>query len=299
MTMTPPIKVLYDTDIGSDIDDAVALTYLLAEPRCELVGITTVSGQACERAMLASALCQVAGKPALPIHPGVEHPLLLQHQYQPEAPQREALGRWPHGTTFPQGEAIEFLRQTIRSHPGEIVLLATGPMTNSALLFSIDPAIPSLLKGLVLMCGAFSAEQQLQIPVEWIVLCDPHVAAVVYRAPVAQHRSIGLDVTMHVTMSAEQVREHFLQSPLLLPVLDFAEVWFRKRSQIIFHDPLAAVSIFDEQVCQWMLGKVEVSLQDDHVLGQTRWRAGASPTPHEIASTVDPARFFDRYFSVF
>lgn len=298
MTSTPSIKVLYDTDIGSDIDDAVALAYLLAEPRCELLGITTVSGQAYERAMLASALCQVAGKPTMPIYPGVEHPLFLQ-QHQPTAPQREALGRWPHSTNFPQGGAIEFLRQSIRQHPGEIVLLATGPMTNIALLFSIDPAIPSLLKGLVLMCGAFSAEQQQKTPVEWNALCDPHAAALVYRASLAQHRSIGLDVTMQVTMSAGQVRERFMSAPLLRCLLDFAGVWFQKHAQIIFHDPLAAVSIFDEQVCRWTLAEVEVQLQEDKFLGQTRWRAVASPAPHEIASTVDPARFFDRYFSVF
>jgi len=135
--------------------------------------------------------------------------------------------------------------------------------------------------------------------VEWNARCDPHAAALVYRASPAQHRSIGLDVTMQVTMSAERVRERFLSIPLLHPVLDFAEIWFQKRSQIVFHDPLAAVSIFDDQVCQWTQGEVGVSLQDDTVLGQTRWRAVTSAPSHEIASTVNPARFFDRYFSVF
>lgn len=149
------------------------------------------------------------------------------------------------------------------------------------------------------MCGAFSAEQQRQTPVEWNARCDPHAAALVYRASPAQHRSIGLDVTMRVTMSAPQVRERFQTVPLLRPVLDFAEIWFQKRSRIVFHDPLAAVSIFDEQVCRWTLGKVEVALQEDDVFGQTHWYAGASSAPHEIASTVDPARFFDRYFSAF
>lgn len=296
---TQPIKVLYDTDIGSDIDDAVALAYLLAELRCELLGITTVSGQVHERARLASALCRVAGKPAIPIYPGVEQPLLLQHQHQPTAPQKEALVRWPHATDFPQGAAIEFLRQTIHAHPGEIVLLATGPMTNIALLFSIDPTIPSLLKGLVLMCGAFSPEQQQRTPVEWNALCDPHAAAIVYRAKLAQHRSIGLDVTMQVVMPAEQVRERFAQVPLLRPVLDFAEVWFRERPQIIFHDPLAAVNIFDEQVCQWTPGSIAVHLQDDNLLGQTRWHPEGLPVQHEVATSVDPARFFEDYFSVF
>lgn len=67
------LKVLLDTDIGSDIDDAVALAYLLAQPECELLGITTVSGEAAKRAQLASALCKVAGRD-IPIFPGREAP---------------------------------------------------------------------------------------------------------------------------------------------------------------------------------------------------------------------------------
>ena len=55
-------KILLDTDIGSDIDDAVCLAYLLSQPKCELMGITTVSGEAYERARLASVLCMEAGK---------------------------------------------------------------------------------------------------------------------------------------------------------------------------------------------------------------------------------------------
>ena len=66
-------KVLFDTDIGSDIDDAVALAYLLAQPECELLGITTVTGEAVRRAQLASALCLDAGK-QVPIFPGQEAP---------------------------------------------------------------------------------------------------------------------------------------------------------------------------------------------------------------------------------
>ena len=56
------IKILLDTDIGSDIDDSICLAYLLAQPNCELLGITTVTGEAKNRAMMASALCKVAGK---------------------------------------------------------------------------------------------------------------------------------------------------------------------------------------------------------------------------------------------
>ena len=56
------MKLLLDTDIGSDIDDAICLAYLLAKPECDLLGITTVSGEPEKRAMLASAICKAAGR---------------------------------------------------------------------------------------------------------------------------------------------------------------------------------------------------------------------------------------------
>ena len=55
-------KVLLDTDIGTDVDDAVCLAYLLSHPDCELLGITTVTGEAVKRASLASVLCKAAGR---------------------------------------------------------------------------------------------------------------------------------------------------------------------------------------------------------------------------------------------
>ena len=64
------LKILFDTDIGTDVDDALALTFLLNEPRCELLGITTCTGEAEERAKLASMLCLYANRPDIPIYPG-------------------------------------------------------------------------------------------------------------------------------------------------------------------------------------------------------------------------------------
>jgi purine nucleosidase len=287
------IKVIHDTDIGSDIDDAVALAYLLAQPECELVGVTTVTGNTNHRAMLASALCKVAGK-QIPIYPGAAEPLVVP-QRQPHVPQAAALERWPHETQFPQDQAVEFLRQTIRANPGEIVLLATGPMTNIAQLFQADPEIPSLLKALVMMCGVVSDDE---VKVEWNVICDPHASAVTYQTQAPVHRSIGLQVTRLVRMPAAQVRERF-QTPLLQPVLNFAEVWFGSVEEIIFHDPLAAATVFDDKICKFERGCVEVDLQHPILMGRTVWTPGDSTSPHEVAMEVDAERFFDHYFSVF
>lgn len=63
-------KVLLDTDIGTDIDDAVALAYLLSQERCDLMGITTVTGEPQRRAEMASAMCRHVGRDDIPIHSG-------------------------------------------------------------------------------------------------------------------------------------------------------------------------------------------------------------------------------------
>jgi inosine-uridine nucleoside N-ribohydrolase len=291
------IKILLDTDIGSDIDDAVCLAYLLANPACDLLGVTTVSGEAEKRAQMVSAMCRVAGK-EIPIFPGRERPLLPSKKWQPQAPQAAQLSHWPHQTEFPKDQAVEYMRRTILAHPGEVILLAIGPLTNVAALLAADGEIFGLLKGLVLMCGVFTNRLAGVGPLEWNALLDPVATAMVYEAKTAVHRSIGLDVTCQVTMPAAEVRQRF-QTPLLQPVLDFAEVWFAQQSdKILFHDPLAAATIFDETICHFERGQVDIELKSDSLLGMTHWTAAADG-PHEVALTVDAQRFFDHYFSFF
>lgn len=289
------VKILLDTDIGSDIDDAVCLAYLLANPECELLGITTVTGEVEKRAALASALCNAAGK-SIPIYPGRREPLLIS-QLQPNAPQASALSRWPHQENFPKGQAVEFLRQTICSNPGQIMLLSIGPLTNIAVLFALDEEIPGLLKGLVSMCGVFTNRVTGRGPLEHNARLDPAAATIVYRAQPPIHRSIGLDVTCQVKLTSAEVQQRF-QAPLLRPVLDFAEVWFREVNSITFHDPLAAATIFEEAICGFERGQVEVELNNEQLAGLTHWRPDSAGR-HQVALTVDPQRFFEHFFSFF
>jgi inosine-uridine nucleoside N-ribohydrolase len=283
-------KIILDTDIGSDIDDAVCLAYLLANPECELLGVTTVTGEGEQRAQLVSALCEIVGV-EIPIHVGAQEPLLVD-QRQPRALQAAALASWKHDSDFPRGKAVSFMQRMIRQNPGEVILLTIGPLTNAALLFKVDPEIPALLKGLVMMCGVFEGDG-----LEWNAMLDPHATAVVFTAQAAHHRSIGLDVTRQVRMPAEEVRQRF-QAPLLRPVLDFAEVWFKEREEITFHDPLAAATIFKDGLCQFKRGQVQVELQEPESLGKTHWFPKVDG-PHEIATKVNPEGFFDHFFGMF
>lgn len=80
-------KILLDTDIGTEVDDAITLAYLLANPDAEIMGITTVTGEAAERARLASVLCRIAGREDIPIYPGCENPIFVP-QIELYAPQK-------------------------------------------------------------------------------------------------------------------------------------------------------------------------------------------------------------------
>jgi len=288
--MPETIPVILDTDIGSDIDDAVCLAYLLAQPRCELLGITTVTGQAQERAKLANAICRAAGRDDVPVLSGSETPLLIQ-QKQPEAPQAEVLARWPHSEQFGKFEAVDFLRRTIHSRPGEITLLTIGPLTNIGLLFALDREIPQMLKSLVMMAGSYF---QGKAP-EWNVGGDPHAAAIVFASPVAEVRVCGLDVTSRCCLPAEECRARFRGGPLDV-VLNMAEVFFRWRQEIVFHDPLAAACIFDPDICSYQTGTVRVELQNDSEMGRTVLEPSKAGR-HRVAQSVDVQRFFEHYFS--
>lgn len=287
--MSSKIPVLFDTDVGSDIDDAVALLYLLAEPRCELVGISSVSGQPRDRARLADAICRAAGRKDIPVWSGTGTPLLRQQQ-QPECPQARILTDWQHRHEFPSHEAIWQMREIIRNRPGEIVLLTVGPLTNVGLLFALDPEIPSLLNRLVVMGGSFWRGDEC----EWNVKCDPHAAARVFRPRISSAAVHGYNVTKQCTLDATECRKRFSGGALDI-VAEMAEVWFQEREQITFHDPLAACSIFEPDLCDYTRGNVEVEYDRSGPLGHTRCEEDPAGK-HNVAHSVDAAQFFDHYF---
>lgn len=286
-------KILLDTDIGTDVDDAVCLAYLLSHPECELLGITTVTGEADKRASLVSVMCKEAGKD-IPIYPGADRPM-RGVQRQAIAQQAAALPRWPHQTDFPQGQAVDFLADTIRSHPGEVTLLTIGPLTNVGILFSEHPDVAELLAGLVMMGGNFDETGSEAGRIEWNIACDPAASEVTYKAAVRLHRSLGLNVTQKVMMSADEVRRRYT-APLLRPVLDMAEIWFAGFYPFItYHDPLAAATIFEPDLCSYQQGTVTLDNTDKP--GKTILQPGGPEAPHQVAMTVDVDRYFEHFFN--
>ncbi len=290
------VPILLDTDIGSDIDDAVALAYLLRQPQCELLGITTVTGEPQKRAQLADAVCRAFGRDDVPVFSGAARPMLVPPR-QLTAPQASILPKWPHRDVFPPDTAVDFLRRTIRTRPGEITLLTIGALTNVALLYALDPQIPSLLKNHVMMAGHYLNRAIGYGPTEWNAAGDPHAAAAVFAAGLPDVTCIGLDVTSRCVLPADEFRRRFSAGPLRI-VRDMAEIWFHQRPLVAFHDPLAAAVIFEPSLCRYATGRVEVELQSTRLAGYTLFDANASPAPHRVATEVASERFFEHYFGV-
>ena len=286
------VAILLDTDIGSDIDDAVALAYLLSHPDAELVGVTTVSGATEERAACATALCNAINAD-VPVHAGLSGPL-LDGQGQPYVPQYAPIA----ATTPAQSgnrDAIDFMRETIRARPGEIELLTIGPLTNVAVLFALDRELPSLLRGMTSMAGWYFADRPTVV--EWNIVVDPTAAAIAFRQAPSRHTCIGIDVTLGLRLDRGEVEERFSQTKLLRVVLDMAEIFFRDADHITFHDPLAAAVVLEPSLCTFETGDVTINPTPD-TAGYSFTQFTPNPAGRaRAAATVDGEAFFEEYFS--
>lgn len=290
------IKLILDTDIGTDIDDAICLTYLLANKNCNLLGITTCTGEPEKRAMIASSLCKLAGRD-VPIYPGEAHPLRIK-QRQIKAVQSKSLNKWEHDSSFPKNQAIEFLKKTIEENEGEVTLLTIGPLTNIGKLFSLYPETAAKLKSLVLMGGYYQFKFPGKYPLEWNIRGDYHASEIVFNSNVPEIKAIGLDVTSRVQLASDEFKEKF-NAKIFEPLQDYAQHWYSYHSFCVtFHDPLAGAVVFNDNICKFEKGKVRIRTKGNMKKGLTEFKKVPDGN-HYIAIQVNKEEFFREYFSVF
>ena len=258
-TLDPPMQhypLVLDTDIGDDIDDALALSLVLNSPEIELRGITTVFRDAPRRTLLVKQLLGLMNAPDIPVAAGASRPLIqpwsaIPHGGSQLGKQFEALDT----SALPEGgpHAIEFLAKQIHlaaSQDQRLTIAVIGPLTNIALLFSVYPDVVSLCD-LLIMGGKWSEASP-----EWNIECDPEAAAIVFSSG-ANITMVGLDVTLQCVLSDAQVADfstankrhtHFLA--------DLIALWAHP---ITLHDPLTLLVLFDECV-RFEPKRIEVGL---------------------------------------
>ncbi len=239
--------VLIDTDIGDDIDDALALALALRSPEIELRGVTTVFGDTLRRAYLASHLLHVYGREDIPIAAGRQEPLQLRHRPS-GVPQAAILDRNEECSVLSDCSGPELIVQMAMSYPGRLTLLCLGPLTNVALALSIEPHLFMTIRSIIMMGGSSGAP----LP-EWNVRSDAKAAQMVLAAGVPV-TMVGMNVTMRCQLQEQDIvvlrNTHSPQTHLLSQLL---AVWQRHRPRWqdklpYLHDPLTVVALCAPQL---------------------------------------------------
>lgn len=289
--------VWLDTDIGSDIDDSLCLNYLLKRKDCKVAGITTVGGNALDRAKVADCMCKLEKK-AIPIYVGSENPLMGK-QLQTKCQQAEFLDMYSHDENFGDlGQGLKALRHCVVENPKQVTLLGIGAVTNIALLISLYPEVKPLLKEVVLMIGRFQHSDSLahHTPIcEWNCLCDPLAAKIVFNAGLPNLKCLSLDVSHAMLKPSAWVREVF-NTDGMRPVFDYFEKWEKDRGEIIFYDPVAAVCIFEPQLMEWYEDRIDVLTENTPLIGLTYSNKESSAV--KITKSVYSEKIFEHFKTV-
>ncbi|MEU7764950.1 nucleoside hydrolase [Nocardia sp. NPDC049190] len=326
-------KIIADVDTG--IDDSLALLYLLASPDAEIAGIAATAGNVPAAQVAANNLAwlDVCRAPDIEVALGAADPLAI-----PLRTTEDTHG--PHGVGYAELplSARRLSRRTAahlwvdlaRAHPGEIVGLCTGPLTNLALALRIEPELPLLLHRLVIMGGAFNHPGNTTPTNEWNVHVDPEAAKEVFdafAAAPAQRRPIvcALDVTEtiemrpeHLVRLAARANSHPVElvtetdppearsaasNPIVRHVTDAVRFYFdfhRGYGQgylAHMHDPFAAAVALDPTLARTRPATVDVELAGTLTRATTvaDWAGMWGREPNaDIVIGTDPDVFFDR-----
>lgn len=245
MTLTP---IFLDTDIGDDIDDALALTVVLNSPELELRGVTTVFRDAPRRALLTHQLLALSNRTDVPVFPGHSRPLLERYENIPGGSnlgrQFEALD--PALVPETEATAVAALKAAVLDAAGrgeKLTIVAIGPLTNIALLLYTAPEIVPLCR-VVIMGGRWNPATPAPAA-EWNIFCDPEAAAMVFRSGV-ELTMVGLDVTLRCVLNDDHVAQFRTAGTARAALLaDLIDLWGHK---VTLHDPLTVLTLFSDCV---------------------------------------------------
>jgi purine nucleosidase len=280
-----PTRILLDTDLamgapGSDIDDGFALALAIAEPGITVEIVTTVGGNSdvATSTRLTTALLEVLGRSDIEVVEGL--------------PARQ--------------DAAEEIARRVLAEPGELTLVAIGPLSNVARALSLDPAVAGAVREVVAMGGVYLAQTNVAaMPGEYNFWCDPDAAQAVMESGVPL-RLVGLDVTRQVRLTRDDARRLADGGAFGRLAAEHTEGWIdfqervKPREEIeqgscALHDPLAVAVVTHPELVTWQEAHVAVETQGRFTRGVAvadllMWQD--PPTPNcRIATAVDAAAF--------
>jgi purine nucleosidase len=313
----PPIPVVFDTDIGTNVDDALALALALASPEIRLDGVTVVNGDAPvlqTRARIAARLLGLAGRSDVPVFLG--HPQQLSETgcYTHLGDEGEGLLDVPfdgRDATISDTPAVDWL--ALHAREERFHLVATGPFTNVALALQRDPSLAQRLAHLSVMGGMVHPENFGAYWQEWLLsgnrgaqldyntACDPAAALCIAQSGV-DITWVPIEVTLRAGMTAAALdRLRDAHSPFCDALHRLISLWsqrhYRHREHGLpdavanYHDPLAMATVFGAPGLTLRHERLRYGIEDG--LFRARPTAADDADAHEatVAVDVDPAAF--------
>ncbi|MGW4841758.1 nucleoside hydrolase [Nocardia brasiliensis] len=329
-------KIIMDVDTG--VDDSLALLYLLASAEAQIIGIASTAGNVPAPQVAANNLAwlDVCGAPEIEVALGALAPLAvpLRTTEDTHGPQGVGYAELPvSNRALSPRSAAQMWVDLVRAHPGEIVGLCTGPLTNLALALRLEPDLPTLLHRLVIMGGAFNHPGNTTPTNEWNVHVDPEAAKEVFdafSAAPADRRPIvcALDITetiemrpKHLALLAERAgslpvetvspadpveTRSVASNPIVRHVTDAVRFYFDFHQLYDLgylahmHDPFAAAVALDPASAVTRPATVDVELAGTLTRATTvaDWAGMWGREPNaDIVIGTDQDLFFDRLIS--
>jgi inosine-uridine nucleoside N-ribohydrolase len=263
-------KVIFDTDPG--VDDAMALLFLHNHPEIDLIGITTVFGNAAIETTTRNALflkrewgiaapvARGEGKTYNPMRNPTDWPVMIHGH--------DGLGNIdvPEAIDLPVDPrpAHRFIIETVRANPGEVTLIAVGRMSNLAYALKEDPEIAGLVKQVIIMGGAFDVPGNITPAAEANIHGDPEAADAVMTAP-WKVVVVGLDVTMKTVMTRRRLAELTAQNGRNLKLLSAVSQFYIdfygrhvKGEGMVVHDSCACIYLVAPELFETRSGAIRV-----------------------------------------
>jgi purine nucleosidase len=312
------MRIILDTDIGTDADDALALGLALASPELELVAVTHVSGDSRARARISRRLLDLGGRPEVPVYAGCDLPRSRDNQFAWFGYEGKGITDSGPPLTVAGEHAVAALIRLVRSD-ADVELVGIGPLTNVAAALTEAPDIVRRIKRLTLMggyvrrvaCGGGIVSPM----VDYNLRIDVESSRIVLTSgiPILM---VPTDVTVQVWITETQVRQlEQSSSDLLHSIARNIRDWSPLQRRIFthlgahltpdnvgfLHDPLALACAFDESFCTIEDLTIELVMQDGIL--RTIERPTPIPTPNtrhptppsthqlRVATTVDAPRF--------
>ncbi|KAJ8754167.1 hypothetical protein K2173_002066 [Erythroxylum novogranatense] len=301
-----PEKLIIDTDPG--IDDSMAILMAFQSPELEIIGLTTIFGNVSTEDATKNALllCEIAGHPDVPVAEGSPEPLKGG---------RPRVADFVHGSDglgdislpFPKAKkyeknASELLVDKVNEYPGEVSVLALGPLTNLALAIKRDSSFASKVKRIVILGGAFFALGNVNPAAEANIYGDPEAADVVFTSG-ADITVVGINITTQVKFTDDDLQSlrqsEGKYAQVLCDMCKFYRDWHVKSDGvygIFLHDPVSFVALVRPDLFTYKKGVVRVETQGicvGHTLmdqGLKKWNSSnpwSGYSPVAVAWTVN------------